>query len=102
MSSILSSALVESLHHAIQSTQHFADRATRSSGVVRIRQHFIDASAPETTDPIKILKRARHEAHFLHNQMVERSKQEPDCIELQAYATLCGALNAIPSCSLNA
>lgn len=101
MSSILSSALVESLHHAIQSTQHFAERATSSSGVVRIRQRFIEAAAGETDDPIKILKRARHEAHFLHSQMVERSKREPDCIELQAYATLCGALNAIPSCALN-
>lgn len=100
MSSITTSALMDAVRHAIDSTQHIEESLTSRSGVFRMRQHFIQVNGEPNKDPIPFLRRARNEANFMHPHMVERAKESADCPELNAYGVLCGVLNSIPACSV--
>jgi len=100
MSSKTHAQVMETVHHSIKLTEPFALSSNQSSGVYRMRTFFEKAADPNTTDPIKLLKRARHEANFLYGTMAERATKQPDCPELGAYAVLCSALNGIPACTI--
>lgn len=99
MSKTTHADLMESIHHSIKITEPFANASNQASGVYRMRTFFLQAADPKTSDPIRLLKRARHEAYFMHSAMTERATDNPDCPELGAYAVLCSTLNAIPACA---
>ena len=100
MSTATHAQVMETIHHSIRLTEPFAQSSNQSSGVYRMRTFFEKAVDPKTTDPIKVLKRARHEANFMYGAMAERAAKKPDCPELGAYAVLCSALNGIPACTI--
>ncbi|OIN85521.1 MAG: hypothetical protein AUJ12_09055 [Alphaproteobacteria bacterium CG1_02_46_17] len=98
MNTTTTSTLMDSIKRAINSTEEFAQSSNSRSGVFRIRTHFMDALGAE--DPIKILKRARNEANFAHNKMMEEGSKNPDSREVVAFATLCETLNSIEPCAV--
>lgn len=100
MSTTTHAQVMEAIHRSIKLTEPFAQSFNQTSGVYRMRAFFEQAVSSATADPIRLLKRARHEANFMYGTMAERAAKQPDCPELGAYAVLCSALNGIPACTI--